>query len=174
MANADAKTYAAALREATASRPVATWNSFRKLEDAVERVPHLAQVLVGTVALPAKRRRQEIDRLLGEWPLEIRRLVELLSAENSLGLIKDIGRAYTLLLNREGYPLVRLSSARPLSSAEYRQIAGTLPGDRMKMLFEFVVDPSLIGGVRVEYGDQEYDLTIGGGLDRVAAALEAA
>ena len=172
MAKVDATMYATALMEASKDRPVATWQQRRKLEDALERIPELKRTLVATAALPEKRRRQEVDRLLHEWPLALRRLVEELAAQRALDSLQAIGRAHTRLLQQAGYPWVRFESARPLSTSEYKNLANALPADRMKMLLEFSVDPDLIGGVRVLYNDHEYDVTIGGGLDRLATALE--
>lgn len=166
--------YAEALVGVSKATPVATWRSFRKLEYALERIPELKRSLIATAALSEKRRRKEVDALLHEWPAELRRLAEDLASQQALDSLTDIGRVYTRLLQRDGYPWVRIESARPLSRIEYLNIAKGLPGDRMKMLFEFSVDPDLIGGVRVAYNDEEYDLTIGGGLDRLATELEVA
>ena len=174
MAAVDASMYARALVEVSSSRPVATWRSYRRLEYALEQIPELKRALAATAAFPEKRRRREVDTLLKEWPAELRRLVEDLVTQNTLDGVTEIGRVYTRALQRSGHPWVRIESARKLSATEYRTIAKGLPGDRMKILFEFTVDPALIGGVRVQYDDQEYDLTIGGGLDRLANALEAA
>lgn len=174
MVRNDPKQFARALAEAAAARPVATWRSFGKLTAVLHEVPQLRQALIATTTFSADRRIRVVDTLLREWSEPLRRLVDLLVESRILDRIDDVYDAYTKLLRSSGHPLVRVEAPEQLPSAALLRILEALPGDRMTFLVESVVNPELIGGVRVEYEDREYDLSLGGALDRLETELEVA
>ncbi|HZY96785.1 MAG TPA: ATP synthase F1 subunit delta [Candidatus Cybelea sp.] len=74
-----------------------------------------------------------------------------------------------------GAQTLTLTSARKLDRAEYQQLIARLERLYGKM-FEVteVVDPDLIGGVRIMMGDRRIDASISGRLDSLARELSTA
>lgn len=168
---ANAKEYAAALRQASGD-PVKVWQSLEQLEAAFREVPRLKQTIVATGARPAKVRRRALDSLLQGWPTPVRRLVELLAGELAVDRFPGVVRAYTAGLEVEGFRRVVIESSNSLTSAEIATLLRSLKLNRKTVLLTTAVEPGLIGGVRVSVGDTEYDLSIGGALNRLSSELE--
>lgn len=168
---ANTKEYAAALRQSPGD-PVKVWQSLEQLETAFREVPRLKQTIVATGARPAKVRRRTLDALLKGWPTPVRRLVELLAAELAVERFPEIVRAYTADLETDGFQRVIIESSNPLTSADIAPLLKSLKLNRKTVLLTTVVVPGLIGGVRVSVGDTEYDLSVGGALDRLSSELE--
>lgn len=168
---ANAKEYAVALRQAPGD-PVTAWQSLEQLETAFREVPRLKQLVVATGARPAAVRRRTLEALLKEWPLPVRRLVELLAAELAVDHLPEIARAYTAALKAEGFQRVHIESSTALTSADIATLLKSLKLNRKTVLLTTVSEPDLIGGVRVSVGDTEYDLSVGGALNRLSSELE--
>lgn len=80
----------------------------------------------------------------------------------------------SLQLSARGAERLRLTSARELEEGEVDALLAQLQRQYGK-LFEVtrVVDPSVIGGVRILMGDRRIDATIAGRLDALARELSA-
>ena len=68
---------------------------------------------------------------------------------------------------------VTVTSAEPLSSADQTRVQANLIvqyGDNL--IFNFTVDPSLLGGLRIRVGNDVFDGTVQGRIDRLAAAFQ--
>lgn len=170
---ANPKDYAAALRQSPGD-PVQTWQSLDRLVGAFATVARLKQTIVATGARPAKIRRRTIDSLLKGWPAPVRRLVELLAEELAVDRFPEIVRAYTAGLEADGFQRVRIESSNALTSADIAALLKSLQLNRKHVLLTTAVEPDLIGGVRVSVGDTEYDLSVGGALNRLSSELEVA
>lgn len=74
-----------------------------------------------------------------------------------------------------GRELLTLTSARTLDRAEYNEVISSLERAYAKK-FEVteVVDPSVIGGLRIMMGDRRIDATISGRLDALTRELSQA
>lgn len=69
--------------------------------------------------------------------------------------------------------LVTITTAQKLTPKQ-RSIVKELIGKRIGDTFETeeVVDPSVVGGIRIKLGEQEFDATIRGTLEKVDSLLE--
>jgi F-type H+-transporting ATPase subunit delta len=99
----------------------------------------------------------------------------LLVRKRREGLLGAIVAQYrSLQLSARGVEMLRLTSARDLEEAEVESILAQLQRQYAKK-FEVtrVVDPSVIGGVRILMGDRRIDATIAGRLEALARELSA-
>ena len=168
---ANAKEYAAALQEVSGDS-VKTWQSLEDLRSAFVKVPRLKQLVVATGARPAKIRRRTLDALLKGWPAPVCRLVESLAEELAVDRFPEVARAYTAALEAEGFQRTHIESSNSLTSAEVATLLKSLKLNRRTVLLTTAVESDLIGGVRVSVGDTEYDLSVGGALNRLSSELE--
>jgi F0F1-type ATP synthase delta subunit len=151
--------------------PAATWQSLTRLETALAQVPRLKLLLIA--AGTGRRPESTISGLLGDWPKPIQRLTAELAQAGALDEFPAIVWSFESLLGKQGYRTVAMTSAKPLGRAEVNAVLSALPIDRKLVLIESNVDPDLIGGLRVSLEGTEYDLSIGGALERLAATIGA-
>lgn len=124
--------------------------------------------------VPREKKLALIDRLFADRArpitLKLLRLLVEKRREDSLGLIyKEFVR---LKAEFEGVLHVEIQSAVPLEESEVREITTTLANQTGKRIeFKTIVDPALIGGVAVKYGDYVLDGTVSSGLRRLREKL---
>lgn len=107
---------------------------------------------------------------------EAKELVGLLVANKRLSLLPEIAAQFHVLRNAsEGAADVEITSAFPLEGAPLTELVATLERKFDKKLQAHVsVDPSLIGGVRVQVGDEVLDTSVRARLTQMQSALTAA
>jgi F-type H+-transporting ATPase subunit delta len=121
--------------------------------------------------------RPDKERVLAEafgrlHPIALRALL-LLVRKRRETLLQAIVTEY-LALERaaRGRELLTLTSARPLDPSEYAGIVSSLERSyRKKFEVTEVVDPSVIGGLRIMMGDRRIDGTISGRLAALTREL---
>lgn len=80
-----------------------------------------------------------------------------------------------LLLDRAGVVRATVTSARALSAGEQRQVEAELERQvGRKLQTRYATDPELVGGFVAQVGDQVYDGSIRGRLERLRQALTSA
>lgn len=106
---------------------------------------------------------------------EAKRLVKLLVENNRLTVLPEIAEQFHVLKNaREGSADVEITSAFPLEGATLTDLVGALERKFSRKLVPTVtVDPSLIGGVRVQIGDEVLDTSVRARLAAMQTALTA-
>ncbi|GIV77203.1 ATP synthase F1 subunit delta [Litorilinea aerophila] len=116
-----------------------------------------------TAALPA------------ETPTEVVNLLKLLVQEGDLGLLEAISEALAQVASGQRTPTVaEITSAVELSDQDKEALQNKLKqqyGD--DLIFEFHVDPSLMGGLRVRVGDRLIDTSIASRLAALRESLTA-
>lgn len=87
------------------------------------------------------------------------RFMSLLAARKRLSILYDIAVVFTdLLLQKKGILQVTVTSSRKLQNDETKSI-----GNRLKSIIpspitiEWVVDPAILGGLRIQIGSEVYD-----------------
>jgi F-type H+-transporting ATPase subunit delta len=92
-----------------------------------------------------------------------------------LAALPEIARQFRLLKNEaEGMADCRIESAFPLAEAQVTDLVAALTRKfGLKLKPEVVVEPALIGGVRVAVGDHVLDTTVKTRLAQMQAALTA-
>lgn len=106
---------------------------------------------------------------------EARRFVQLLVDNDRLTVLPEIAEQFHALKNaREGSADVEITSAFPLEGATLTDLVASLERKFARKLVPAVmVDPSLIGGVRVKVGDEVLDSSVRARLAAMQAALTA-
>ncbi len=111
-----------------------------------------------------------LERVFGErvHPLTMQ-FLKLLLGKRREDLFELVRHQYADLKRRHDKVVhVRVCSARPLDEDQRRRLLSKV-GEQLgrKVEPEFDLEPSLIGGIRVSYGDYVLDGSIRGSLDRI-------
>ena len=129
----------------------------------------LRQALSGDVlralrnpGVPMRARRAAIDAATAGEPKAIGSLLDLLLERERIALFPQIADAYADLVERRaGIVKGRITTATELSTAERDELVRRLEGaSGMKVRATFDVDPSLIGGAKVQVGDRLIDTSL--------------
>jgi len=107
-------------------------------------------------------------------PAEAQNLVRLLIENKRLDLLPEIHTLYKALKNqRQSMVDAVISSAFPLDNAQLSALVAELEKRfKSKVKPHVSVDKQLIGGVRMQVGDEMIDGSVRGKLDTMAAALK--
>lgn len=134
--------------------------------------------LLGNPNVAAKQKVELLASLAGgeingEMPAPVTSLLAMLIENGKTRLLPFIAEHFQRLQRaHEGVIKVTVSSAFPLSEADQASLATTLGkkyGKRVEM--EVKVDESLIGGVRVQVGDEVVHASVRDMLNQMAASL---
>ena len=113
-------------------------------------------------SVPMKQRIEALNSALGGEPATIRSLMVLLLETDRIALVPQIALAYGDLVDRrEGIAKARITTAIPLKDAEQRELVSRLEREsKRKLRATFAVDPTLIGGAKVQIGDHLIDSSV--------------
>lgn len=130
--------------------------------------------LLQNPAIPFASRREIVEKLLGtEVQGAPRNLLLLLVQRGRADLIGGVVREFRRLhARRAGIVEATVTSALPLREDEVvalRQRLEDLTGSRFEMAFE--VDPAILGGIQVRFGDRLIDGSVRGRLERLRNRL---
>lgn len=170
-----ARPYAEAVfRLARDGKAFPAWSQSLELMAAVAADPAMRQVM-DDPNLPAPKIAELFVGVVGERvPGDARNLVYVLVENRRLELLPEIRSLFEdLRAQAENEQDARVVSAFPLSDAQVSELVAQLEkkfGTKIKATV--TVDPELIGGVRLEVGDQAYDASVRGQLDAMAATLQ--
>lgn len=121
--------------------------------------------------------RKEKERIVGDAfasldPIALHTVL-LLIRKRREGLLEDIVAQFDVLERQaRGAQPLRIATARELSKSELDAIVARLSATyRTTFDVEQIVDPGLIGGVRITVGDTQADGTVAGRLDDIARLL---
>ncbi|OUM94924.1 MAG: ATP synthase F1 subunit delta [Thermobacillus sp. ZCTH02-B1] len=170
-----AKRYARALYEAAAQRN-AVWDielQFRELVEALEKDAEI-RAFLGSPKFETSLKLSVLRHALeGRMDELLVNTVELLFKRGRLPELAAVYQAYSRIAEEgSGQARAIVYTARPLRDAELAAVAeqfGKLTGKQVRA--EQVVDPSLIGGVKVRIGDRLYDGSLSGKLARLEKEL---
>jgi F-type H+-transporting ATPase subunit delta len=106
---------------------------------------------------------------------EAKNFIAMLAENDRVALLPEIGAQFAVLKNaQEGAADATIHSAFDLSADQLNQLAATLEKKfGRKLNPTVVVDPSLIGGVRVVVGDEVLDTSVRAKLQQMHNALVA-
>jgi F-type H+-transporting ATPase subunit delta len=134
--------------------------------------PFAAQVLLSP-AIPRDRKAAILAEAVPELGEPVRRFLELLLRRDRVELLPQVLESFRELVDRElGVQVARVTTALPLRQADRDLVAMRLSsytGKRIRL--EESVDPSIIGGVIAQIGDEILDGSVRGRLDRLRRAL---
>lgn len=161
--------------------------SLAREQDAVDRVSADLQTLSRVISAPGLIRdffespvidRPSKERVFAEafgakvHPIALHTLLLLVRKRREALLASIVAEYLALERAARGAETLTLQSARPLGRSEYRDLIAKLESLYAKK-FEVteVVDPQLIGGLRIMIGDRRIDATIAGRLNALAREL---
>jgi F-type H+-transporting ATPase subunit delta len=113
-------------------------------------------------SVPMKQRIDALNAALDGEPPTIRSLMVLLLETDRIALVPQIALAFGDLVDRrEGVAKARITTAVPLKEPEQRELVSRLERESgRKLRATFAVDPTLIGGAKVQIGDHLIDSSV--------------
>jgi F-type H+-transporting ATPase subunit delta len=170
-----ARPYAEAVfKLAKAKGELAAWSDMLQLAATVASDSNI-RALIGDPQVSPRR--------LGELVLEIcgaglsdegRNFILLLAENGRIDILPEVGELFEQLRTQyEGVMDAKIISAFPLSDDQLKQLVADLEDKfKRKIEPEVRVDRELIGGVKVEIGDEVLDASVRGKLEAMAIALK--
>lgn len=113
-------------------------------------------------SVPMKQRVEALGSALAGEPDEIRSLMVLLLESDRIALVPHIAMAFGDLVDRRaGIARARITTAVPLDETAGRELVRRLERTSgLKLRASFAVDPTLIGGAKVQIGDHLIDSSV--------------
>lgn len=166
----------AVLAPASGVSPQDTLSHLRDFEAVVQSSPELRNVLLSP-AVPAARKRAVVERLAEAMQLHrlVRNFLMILVDRRRLPLLSEARQAFEVILDeRLGIMRAEVRSATTLSGEQEQTLAGELTRlTGKKVRIDFVVDPSLLGGVTAKIGSTVYDGSVRAQLETLRGRLVA-
>lgn len=170
-----ARPYAEAVfRLARSNNTLPAWSAMLQLAAAIAADEHIRAV-IGNPKVPAKRLGELLLEIGGEkFDEEGRNFILLLAENGRIEVLPEVSELFDQLKTQhEGILGAKIISAFPMSDEQLKKLVGDLE-TRFKRKIEATVsiDPELIGGVKVEIGDEVLDASVRGKLEAMAIALK--
>ena len=124
-------------------------------------------------SVPMKQRVEALTTALRGEPEVVRSLLVLLLENDRIALVPQIALAFGDLVDRrEGIAKARITTAVPLRETEQRELVRRLEGESGRRLrATFAIDPTLIGGAKVQIGDHLIDASLHAKLSELERQL---
>jgi len=136
---------------------------------------HAAAIFLTSPVVPAEKKRAVLAELLPGVSTEVSRFLAILARRDRLELVPEIAQVFRRLLNEyRGIAVAQVTTAVPIDERQKATIANRL-GQRVgkTVTVETSVDPSILGGVIAQIGDNVIDGSVRGRLERLRRALTA-
>lgn len=113
-------------------------------------------------SVPVKQRVEALGSALAGEPDAVRSLLLLVLERDRIALVPRIALAFGDLVDRrEGIAKARITTAVPLDDTAGRELVRRLERTSgLKLRATFAVDPTLIGGAKVQIGDHLIDSSV--------------
>ena len=144
--------------------PAATFAQEGELQVVDEVIAQINDDVI-TLSMLKRETKERIEALssalVGE-PAIVRSLMVLLLETDRIALVPQIALAFGDLVDRrEGIAKARITTAVPLEEPEQRELVSRLERESgRKLRASFAVDPTLIGGAKVQIGDHLIDSSV--------------
>lgn len=132
------------------------------------------QVLLSTPKLSLDRKKEIIRELFGKANPLVVNTLQVLIDRKRMNEIVEVGNEFTTLANEaQGIEDAKVYSTRPLTDDERSSISSAFAQKvgKQSLRIENVVDPSLIGGIRLQIGNRIFDSSVSSKLDRLKKQL---
>jgi len=109
-------------------------------------------------------------------PVEVTNLLQVLAREGDLDLLPDVSAALAQVATGTVVPIkAEVTSAVELSPEEQEKLRRSLASQHGEgLVFQFSVDPALMGGLRIRLGDRLIDTSVASRLSALRESLTAA
>jgi F-type H+-transporting ATPase subunit delta len=165
-----AERYAQAVVQAMVER----WQTvLAQAADAIRSDADLSQTLSDN-SLDLDKRLDALQKALPEdVPPEVQNLLKLLVQEHDLDLLTEVSNALADVSSGRQAPVrAEITSAVELTDEEKEQLRQKISAEHgVDLLFDFRVDPSLLGGLRVRVGDRLIDTSVASRLGAMRESL---
>ena len=113
-------------------------------------------------AVPLARREAAVGAATKDEPVEVRSLLRLLIERDHIAIVPFVARAFGELVDRrEGIEKARITTAIELDAQERESLVRRLErSSRKKVRATFLVDPTIVGGAKVQLGDHLIDVSL--------------
>ena len=156
-----ARRYAEALLELAADdRTIAEYRaSLEKLAPVFDRT---TVANLRDPSVPMKQRVEAVNSALAGEPDAVRSLIVLLLEKDRIAIVPQIALAFGDLVDqREGIAKARITTAVAIDDPARRELVRRLERESgRKLRATFAVDPTLIGGAKVQIGDHLIDSSV--------------
>ncbi|SEK28840.1 F0F1 ATP synthase subunit delta [Nitrosovibrio tenuis] len=170
-----ARPYAEAVfKLAKAKGELAAWSDMLQLAAAVASDERI-RALIGDPEFSARRLGELLLGICGDkLNYEGRNFVLLLAENGRVEILPEVSELFEQLRARhEGVLDANIISAFPMSEAQLKGLVTDLEAKfKRKIEPKVSIDPELIGGVKVEIGDEVLDASVRGKLEAMAVALK--
>lgn len=170
-----ARPYAEAVfKLAKANDTLPAWSDMLQLTAAIagdERI----RALIGNPRVPTKRLNELFLSICGDkLDNEGRNFVLLLVENRRVEILPQVSELFEQLkAQHEGVLEAHIASAFAMSDAQLKDLVTNLEAKfKRKIEAKVSVNPELIGGVKVEIGDEVLDASVRGKLEAMAVALK--
>jgi F-type H+-transporting ATPase subunit delta len=136
---------------------------------------HAAALFLTSPVEPADKKRAVLRELLPGVSPEVQRFLAILAHRDRLDLVPEIATVFERLVNEhKGIAVAQVTTAVPIDERQKTQIASKLARRLGKtIVLETRVDPSILGGVVAQVGDDVIDGSVRGRLERLRRRLTA-
>ncbi|SDA27819.1 ATP synthase F1 subcomplex delta subunit [Nitrosospira sp. Nsp18] len=170
-----ARPYAEAVfKLAKTSGTLPAWSEMLQLLAAIATDERI-QALVGNPKVPPKRLGELLLGICDDQLTDEGRNFVLLLAENSrVEVLPEVSEMFEQLKTRhDGVLDAKVTSAFAMSDAQLKDLVADLEARfKRKIEAKVSIDPELIGGVKVEVGDEVLDASVRAKLEAMAVALK--
>ena len=145
----------------------------REVKKAFIENPEL-QDLINSPNLTSENKKEVMVQLFGQANVFVMNTLLLMGERKRLNEIVGLVDAYVRLANVEqGIADAKVFSVRPLSEEERTSVSSVFAKKvgKQALRIENIIDPSLIGGMRIQIGNQIYDSSISSKLERLQRQL---
>ena len=145
----------------------------REVKKVFEMTPELYNLIVSP-KLSAEKRRNLINEVFnGANPFVVNTL-QLMAERKRLDEVGSLADEFVVLSNNaQGIEDAKVYSTRPLTEEERASISSTFAKKigKQSLRIENIIDPSLIGGLRLQIGNRIYDSSVSTKLARLQRQL---
>ena len=170
-----ARPYAEAVfKLAKTSGTLPAWSEMLQLLAAIAMDEQI-KVLIGNPKVPPRRLGELLLGICGDKLTDEGRNFVLLLAENSrVEVLPEVSEMFEQLKTRhDGVLDAKVTSAFAMSDAQLKDLVANLEARfKRKIEAKVSIDPELIGGVKVEIGDEVLDASVRAKLEAMAVALK--
>lgn len=134
-----------------------------------------AEQFLTSPVVPPDRKIAALGELLPDLPPTVRNFLEILARRARLGLLGEIAAQFRRRVDAErGVAVARVTTAVPLDAEQQALVATRLTARfGIEVTIETNVDPSILGGVVAQVGDEVVDGSVRGRLERLRRGLMA-
>ena len=132
------------------------------------------QVLLASPKLTLDRKKEVIRELFGAANPFVVNILQVLIDRKRINETVAVATEFTLLANEsQGIEDAKVYSTRPLTDDERNEISSAFANKvgKQSLRIENEIDPSLIGGIRLQIGNRIFDSSVSAKLDRLKKQL---